>query len=289
MEVWSLSHKYHVDEDTGCRYRYIFSESERFLLHRHDFYEIFITVNKKITHIVNGEKQHLAVGSLVFVRPDDIHSYEYEPGDKYNFVNLAFNKETMNDIIKYIDGCFDTNRLFESKLPPVVILSPTEKRNLLSKLEELNYINRNDRNKLKLQLRLLLLDIFVKYFSDSQISKKENLPYWFENMCEQMKKQTNFSEGIKRMEEISHKSREHIARCMKKYKGITPTEFINDIRLNYIANMLVNSDAPVLDLCYGSGFKNVSWFYTLFKEKYGTSPAKFREQHQKIFSSSCAQ
>lgn len=278
MQAKFLSHKKHIDEDTGCRYRYIFSESERFLLHRHDFYEIFITVNKKIVHIVNGEKQHLAVGSMVFVRPRDIHSYEYKPGNQYNFVNLAFDKKTMDDIIKYIDGCFDINSLLERKLPPVVILSPTEKKNLLSKLSELNYINRSDRKRLKLQLRLLLLDIFVRYFSNNQISTNENVPYWFENMCEQMKKQVNFAEGITKMEEISHKSREHIARCMRKYKGITPTEFINDIRLNYIANMLANSNTPILDLCFESGFKSVSWFYTLFKEKYGLSPAQFRKQ-----------
>jgi AraC family cel operon transcriptional repressor len=280
MQAKFLSQKKHIDEDTGCRYRYIFSESERFLLHGHDFYEIFITVNKKIVHMVNGEKQHLAVGSMVFVRPDDIHSYEYEPGNQYNFVNLAFDKKTMNDIIKYIDGCFNIRSLLESKLPPVVILSPTEKKNLLSRLSELNYINRSDRNRLKLQLRLLLLDIFVRYFSNNQISTSENVPYWFENMCEQMRKLSNFSEGIGQMEKICRKSREHIARCMRKYKGITPTEFINDIRLNYIANMLLNSNVPILDLCFESGFKNVGWFYTLFKDKYGASPAKFRNQYR---------
>ena len=98
MQAKFLSQKKHIDEDTGCRYRYIFSESERFLLHGHDFYEIFITVIKKIVHMVNGEKQHLAVGSMVFVRPDDIHSYESKPGNQYNFVNLPL-KKTMNDII----------------------------------------------------------------------------------------------------------------------------------------------------------------------------------------------
>jgi AraC family cel operon transcriptional repressor len=93
MQAKFLSQKKHIDEDTGCRYRYIFSESERFLLHGHDFYEIFITVNKKIVHMVNGEKQHLAVGSMVFVRPDDIHSYEYEPGINIILLTLPLTKK----------------------------------------------------------------------------------------------------------------------------------------------------------------------------------------------------
>ena len=109
--------------------------------------------------------------------------------------------------------------MLESKLPPVVILSPTEKKNLLSRLSELNYINRSDRNRLKLQLRLLLLDIFVRYFSNNQISTSENVPYWFENMCEQMRKVSNCSEGIGQMEKICRKSREHIARWMRNTKA----------------------------------------------------------------------
>ena len=59
--------------------------------------------------------------------------------------------------------------------------------------------------------------------------------------------------------------------------NLTIPDYINDLRLNYWANCLLNSDAPILDICYECGFENVSWAYTLFKQKYGMSPLKYRK------------
>lgn len=63
---------------------------------------------------------------------------------------------------------------------------------------------------------------------------------------------------------------------MKKYYGVTVTEFINDLRLNYAANMLKNSNMSILDICYDCGFDNTSYFHRKFKEKYDVTPLKFR-------------
>ena len=76
---------------------------------------------------------------------------------------------------------------------------------------------------------------------------------------------------------LSGKSREHVCRSVKKYYGQSLSEYINDRRLNFLANSLLTTNLPIIDLCYASGFENTAWAYTLFKRKYGTSPAKFRK------------
>ncbi len=78
------------------------------------------------------------------------------------------------------------------------------------------------------------------------------------------------------MVELSGKSREHLARSLKKYYGQSTTEFINDLRLNYAANMLLGSTMPIVDLCYECGFQNISWFYIVFRKKYGVTPRQYR-------------
>lgn len=57
------------------------------------------------------------------------------------------------------------------------------------------------------------------------------------------------------MVSLSGRSKEHLARMMKKYYGITTSEFINRLRLNYAANMLLNSNMATIDICLrvGSG------------------------------------
>ena len=63
---------------------------------------------------------------------------------------------------------------------------------------------------------------------------------------------------------------------MKKYYDSSITRFVNNQRLNYAANILMNSNMSVLDICYDSGYENVSYFHKQFKEKFGVSPKKYR-------------
>ena len=51
-------------------------------------------------------------------------------------------------------------------------------------------------------------------------------------------------------------------------------------KLNYAANQLIHTDSSILDICLDVGFSNLSYFYRIFQEEYGLSPAKFRHQYQ---------
>ena len=79
------------------------------------------------------------------------------------------------------------------------------------------------------------------------------------------------------MLELSPKSREHTLRSIKKHTGLTATEYINSLRLNFIANMLRNSNHSVSDIIYESGFNNISWASNLFREKFKMTMSKYRK------------
>ena len=95
-----------------------------------------------------------------------------------------------------------------------------------------------------------------------------------------MKTPANFILGSSRMIELSGKSREHLSRMMKKYYNMSPAEFVNELRLDYCIHLLTRSDVSVVDICYGCGFENLSWFYKVFNKKYGTTPSKYRKNHK---------
>ena len=75
---------------------------------------------------------------------------------------------------------------------------------------------------------------------------------------------------------------EHLSRVFRKYLNETPTDYINELRLNYAANLLSNSDENIPFISMEAGFENLSHFYHLFKKKFNTSPAEFRKKTQKI-------
>ncbi len=280
MDAKRLMAKFHVDTQTDCTYRYIFSETERFTPHCHDYFELFLTVTDGIVHIVNGRVQRLKSGTLVLIRPDDVHDYQSADGGRFRFVNLTFTQETVRALFDYLG--FHLDDILTPPLPPTVLLSKSESAAILSKFSALSTIKLQDKGNIKLNMRLLLIEIFARHFLNAGGSEKSSdCPAWLETLCTQMNRKENFEAGMQRMTELSGKSREHVARCVKQYFGVPVSAFVNDLRLNYAANMLINSNIPILELCFESGFQNVSWFYTLFKEKYGMPPKAFRKRFSK--------
>ena len=80
------------------------------------------------------------------------------------------------------------------------------------------------------------------------------------------------------MAAYTNKSREHISRSFKKYISLSVSEFMTVKRLNYSANLLLNTNLPVIDICFECGFQNLSWFYRKFKEKFSMTPLQFRHK-----------
>jgi len=56
----------------------------------------------------------------------------------------------------------------------------------------------------------------------------------------------------------------------------TPYRWLKAKRLEYAEMRLLDSDLNVNQICYESGFINVSHFIQSFKERYGSSPNQYR-------------
>lgn len=275
MEPKLLTANRFVNLQTGCSYRYVVSSTEYFRPHYHDYYEVFIVLEGHALHCIAGKQIKLEKGRMVFIRPSDEHDYICEDGQPFSMLNITFTAQTMDELFSYLGEGYPSERLLKSEFPPDVMLSDREFSRITDRMETICAIAPDDTAQLKSELRILLFELFTRcfqYLSD----ETSDIPVWLESVCEQMEKDGNFSGGIERMMELCGKTREHLARSIKKYKGITASEFVNEIRLNYIANMLHNSNHSIADIVFDSGFNNLSWASQLFKKKYGTSMRAFR-------------
>ena len=273
-----------IDLSTGCRYRFVYGESDIFLPHSHDYFEIFLTVSGTVTHFANGKTVELSEGSLVFIRPDDVHGYVYNNPEsaKTSYVNLAFTRGTARALFSYLADTAFSERLLSCDMPPTVILQDAERERLLSKLNELNSVTHGDAEALRLRVRLLLADIFVRLFYHTGGNEDDDTPPWLSRLCREMERPENFTAGSERLVALSGRSREHISRSIKRYLGVTPSEYVSGLRVNYAANLLINTNSPVIDVCFAVGFQNLSHFYRTFKARYALTPYAFRKKYGKM-------
>lgn len=71
------------------------------------------------------------------------------------------------------------------------------------------------------------------------------------------------------------------SRFFKLRTGRGLSDYIIDIRLGYAARSLLDTMMTISEICYESGFNNLSNFNRIFKKKKGCSPKEFRENYRK--------
>ena len=71
------------------------------------------------------------------------------------------------------------------------------------------------------------------------------------------------------------------SRFFKLRTGSTPSNFIVNARLGLAARMLVDSTKTIAEICYESGFNNMSNFNRIFRKNKGMTPREFREYYYK--------
>ena len=274
MTTKLLEEKWHLNINEGFLCRFIDSKTEREILHTHEFYEIFLNQTNNLTHHINGRTVQLKAGELVFIRPHDEHFCTHD--QPYSFINLAFSRDLAHSLFQYLGNEFPSRLLLKSKTCPSVILSDCERSNVENMLQTLNIIAPGKTKKKRIQCKIILAEIFGNYFIDYSQEASDDRPAWFVDVCNQMHNKDNFTEGADAMVRISNKTYAHLCRLIKKYYNKTMSEYINDIRLNYAVNLLIQTNMSITDIAYECGFSSQNWFNSCFKQKYKISPHAMR-------------
>jgi len=275
MEPKCLTADRFVDRNTHISYRYVFSQTEYFRPHYHDYYEMFLVLDGDVIHYANGTERHLSKGDLVFIRAEDTHDHKMEDGHSVTMLNFTFTADTLQDLFGYLGDGFPSKMLLSNPFPPQLRLGDTELNWIDGQMNTIRSIEPGNHAQIKTALRILLFRLFTRYFSDLE-PDDDTVPAWLETMCATMRENGNFAENTDFFFSLTDKTREHVSRSMKKYMGVTVTEYINSLRLNYIANMLRNSNLQISYIVFESGFNNISWAAELFKQRYGVTMRAFR-------------
>lgn len=268
------------DEGKGTEIGFLTQTSVRETapVHTHEYFEIFLVPDGRALHLVNDTVQELEAGSLVWMRPDDVHSYDFYKSFDFVMVNLGFSMQIMRRLTDLFLPEKPFAPLLNAPLPPMVQLSREETAALLRKLQNLERMNREEKpDFVRCQAKGFLASVFCRYFF-KESAEEIAAPLWLSSAVLQMQKIENARLGFPRMVELARCSAEHLCREFRKYYDTTPNRFINKQRLGYSLYLLSHSHMEIVEIAEQCGFNNLSHFYHVFKQSFGTSPQKFRRQ-----------
>lgn len=76
-------------------------------------------------------------------------------------------------------------------------------------------------------------------------------------------------------------SSSYLRKTFRKSSEISIMEYINEVRVKKIAELLVSTEESAKDIAAKCGFYNANYFYTYFKKYYGLSPQVYRNKFNK--------
>ena len=70
-------------------------------------------------------------------------------------------------------------------------------------------------------------------------------------------------------------------RKIKGLTGMSPKEFIRNIRFKYACRLLLEKSSSVAEVAYMVGFSDAKYFSICFKKEFGMTPSKYISIHRK--------
>jgi AraC-like DNA-binding protein/quercetin dioxygenase-like cupin family protein len=252
-------------------------------LHTHDFYELFYILEDRVSHTINGATQILTAGDLIMVRAEDCHSLS---GKRFHMINVAFPTEPWQSYC-HLAGLEDSAFLDAAIAPPPAVRVPEAQREECAAifgrvLQTFQQTPQGRPARLALcRFWSTVLDFFDPHEKETTQPDKKH-PAWLSVACRAMYEEENLRAGLPRFVEVSGVTRAHLTRTLKLYRQQTPTEFINEVRLQHAAMLLATTPADILDVAADCGFENISYFYRRFRQQFGKSPRAWRREAQCI-------
>ncbi|MFK7949714.1 MAG: AraC family transcriptional regulator [Saprospiraceae bacterium] len=86
------------------------------------------------------------------------------------------------------------------------------------------------------------------------------------------RKQVTLDEAISQV----NLSKSAFCKFIKRRTNKTFSQIVNQIRLQKACDLLIETDKPIMEICYAVGYNDPSYFFKVFQKETGFSPKQFR-------------
>lgn len=248
-------------------------------VHYHSDYEINLVLNDKGKRITGDSIEPFNELDLVMIGPNLSHAWRGEIIKGNHVITIQFSDQILNfpmlqkrmfSSIKQllIDSQRGLTFSYETKLQiSVKILQLTKMQGFHTVLEFLSILY---------DLSIADRHVLVSNIFDTKDTIRSSKSRRIAKVCDYLEK--NLEENIK-LSDISSlvsMSDSAFSHFFKKKTNCTFIDYITNLRIARACQMLSETSNTVAEICYSSGFNNLSNFIRIFKKKKGMTPNEYR-------------
>jgi len=246
-----------------------------FSAHSHEgFAELVFVRAGALRHTVGGHPLRQGKGDLAFIREHDVHALA---GSALEMVNVAFPVEHLERVAVFLGDRDAINGLVRRATPPTVHQTPAQAVRADAVLRSL-FTQYGQPGSRRLFGRFLVDTLVDGFWAAPPIERKAGLPDWLAAVLAQVERALEKGLTVPDLARIGGRTPEHVARTFRRYLQTSPSQYLNERRLERARLLLGHTNYPIIDICYRVGFNNLSYFYRLFRRRYGRTPREHRRQ-----------
>jgi AraC-like DNA-binding protein len=248
-----------------------------FKWHFHPEYELTYIVKGNGYRLIGNNHQEFSDDDFVLIGPNLPHTWFGNAAENENFEAIVI--QLPSDFVQKIISFKETNHLkalFEKSNCGLLFKDyPVDVKNSL-----FNIINATGIVKMVALISVLselsicrtmpISSAIYKYQINEEMENKIN------KVCVFL--QNNFSNPIslKEVADLIYMTESNFCKFFKKSTSITFSNYLNELRINAVCNLLIYSDDSIKEIAYSCGFESLSYFNRVFLKKKHMPPKAFR-------------
>ena len=243
-------------------------------LHSQDFHELLWVQNGTVRLHTETGKRDLSEGDVLFISPDQPHGVQGR-GEAAIVVSLAIRP----GVIKAIGNRHeDLAGLAFWAGGPAPYIAHRDIRQLATLNQAALQLERSPRRKLYLEAFLLP---FLVALDRPPEGLSTDAPDWLSAACNAAHSPAVFKNGAAGFVAATGRAHPHVSRTMRRFLGVTPSDYINRIRMDPAARQLAGTSDSLSEIATDCGLPNLSHFHQLFLSTHGETPQRYRKARQR--------
>jgi AraC-like DNA-binding protein len=248
--------------------------------HIADFLNVFAVVGGQgsVEISTDGASPHrhdLSAGDLLLMRERDERILDGRPPDGMTFYNIGFGSVDWHNFATFagIDPSWRT-----ASGPAWARFDPDDEQ-ALRPFE--TAVARFLEGPTTFDLLQFWIDVIPRFLSISPSGEPfGEPPRWLTDAVAALNDDDALRAGVVGLLERAHVTSTHLARSVRRFYGMSPSELVQRRRLRRAAVLLATSAEPIGEIGYRCGFATASHFSRAFLAAEGITPREFRRRSQ---------
>lgn len=255
------------------------------VIHRHEFIEIIYFTKGEARHIVDGVAYDVKRGDVLFINYGSTHSYQ--PKESLSYINISFSPEAVGSSLITPENAFALlslsafNEMRGSDDVGKISFIGSERAEIESIVNAMVAEQNEKKPYSDAVMQSYMNILIVKMLRKVTVSQDELDGSLWQELSSYIDDNIDTKLTLEALAKKCFYNPSYFSRIFKEKFGVSFKEYIGRRRIDFAAQLLLDTELTVDDISRKAGFSDRSSFYQLFAKYKHTTPSEYRKTRKK--------